>query len=81
MTNQEEVQVQSAHGDNHRALVAELRALQAADASPEAIAAKAEEVNRAVADMVDAGEVDEEDAWAISAGNNPYIAHSGPPDY
>jgi hypothetical protein len=57
-----------------QSLTAELRELQASGASEDEIAAKADSVNRNVAELVDSGQLGAEDGWSLSAGDNPYLA-------
>jgi hypothetical protein len=51
-----------------------MRGLQERQAPETELAAKADEINRNVAELVDAGQVGVEDAWSMSAGDNPYLA-------
>lgn len=57
-------------------LVGEMRALYESGADGAAMSAKADEVNRSVANLVDAGEVSTEESRALSAGRNPYVDYS-----
>lgn len=54
-------------------LIAEMNDLVASGSSAEEIAPKADEVNRHVADLVEQKLVDDEAAWALSVGINPYL--------
>jgi len=59
--------------DTQKRLVAELKYLQASGASEADITAKATEINNNVARLVESGEVDDHDAWALSVGFNPSL--------
>ena len=59
--------------DNQKRLTGELGELVENRANANDINAKADEINRNVAGLVDAGELDPDMAWALSAGANPYL--------
>lgn len=56
-----------------QSLTAELRELQASGATDDQIAAKADTINRNVAELVESGQLGAEDGWSLSAGENPYL--------
>lgn len=59
--------------DQQKRLTGELSEMIGHGAPQGEIDAKADQINRNVADLVDQGEVEPEDAWALGAGRNPHI--------